>query len=180
MEKHFTTNVFMQYKQNTSFVQPKIARYYSVAPEIAEEDVIVSESIRVNQPFSLYCPVFSSPHPTVSRLPLYSSHRKTVIHIFWTCLTWRFVCIIVQITWMLDDRPITDGDVNVVLSEDKRRLHVLKVCRSQSWFSQQFIDTSVMSQSDVVLYLFACFLVTSNAFGFLLLCILFNYIFVNL
>ncbi|VBB32471.1 unnamed protein product, partial [Acanthocheilonema viteae] len=31
-----------------------------------------------------------------------------------------------QITWYLDDRPIVESDANIVLSDDQRRLHILK------------------------------------------------------
>ncbi|KHJ98443.1 immunoglobulin I-set domain protein [Oesophagostomum dentatum] len=66
-----------------------------VPPDIPDQDSIAMESVKINQPFSLYCPVFSTPLPTI--------------------------------TWYLDDTVMSDGDPNVILSEDKRRLHVIKV-----------------------------------------------------
>jgi hypothetical protein len=32
----------------------------------------------------------------------------------------------VQITWRVDDRPVAEGDANIVLSDDRRRLHINK------------------------------------------------------
>ncbi|KIH59141.1 immunoglobulin I-set domain protein, partial [Ancylostoma duodenale] len=65
-----------------------------VPPDIPDQDSVVLESVKIHQPFSLYCPVFSTPLPTI--------------------------------TWYLDDTVMSDGDPNVILSEDKRRLHVIK------------------------------------------------------
>uniref|UniRef100_A0A1I7X4J4 Ig-like domain-containing protein n=1 Tax=Heterorhabditis bacteriophora TaxID=37862 RepID=A0A1I7X4J4_HETBA len=65
-----------------------------VPPDIPDQDIVSHESVKVNNPFSLYCPVFSTPLP--------------------------------MITWHLDDRSLSDSDSNVILSEDRRRLHVVK------------------------------------------------------
>ncbi len=32
-----------------------------------------------------------------------------------------------QITWQLNEKPLAEDDPNVNLSDDKRRLHILKV-----------------------------------------------------
>ncbi|CAI4229355.1 unnamed protein product [Auanema sp. JU1783] len=65
-----------------------------VPPEIPDQDEIIHESVRIQTPFALYCPVISTPLPTI--------------------------------TWHLNDKPIAEGDVNIVLSEDKRRMHVVE------------------------------------------------------
>uniref|UniRef100_A0A7E4ZRG5 Immunoglobulin I-set domain protein n=1 Tax=Panagrellus redivivus TaxID=6233 RepID=A0A7E4ZRG5_PANRE len=63
------------------------------APEITDPDMIEYESVKENDPFSLYCPVTSHPLP--------------------------------QINWEMNARPLVADD-NVVFSDDKRRLRVLK------------------------------------------------------
>ncbi|VDM47645.1 unnamed protein product [Toxocara canis] len=65
-----------------------------IPPDIPDPHTIITETVVAGQPFSLYCPVFSTPLP--------------------------------QITWHLDDRPIAEGDPNIHLSDDKRRLHILR------------------------------------------------------
>ncbi|CAD6189244.1 unnamed protein product [Caenorhabditis auriculariae] len=37
-----------------------------VAPEMPDQDIVAHESVKVSQPFSLYCPVLSTPLPTIS------------------------------------------------------------------------------------------------------------------
>ncbi|GMT05475.1 hypothetical protein PENTCL1PPCAC_27649, partial [Pristionchus entomophagus] len=65
-----------------------------VAPILRDADDILREAVKIDHPFSLYCPVISTPLP--------------------------------QITWFLDDTPIAESDTNVHLSDDRRKLSVLK------------------------------------------------------
>lgn len=44
-----------------------------VPPDIPDQDVVAEETVLIQGPFSLYCPVFSSPIPEV-RLPPFPSH----------------------------------------------------------------------------------------------------------
>lgn len=53
--------------------------------------------------------------------------QQFVVTLFSLFFFWRCKRLLVQISWYLDDTVMSDGDPNVILSEDKRRLHVIKV-----------------------------------------------------
>ncbi|GMT31155.1 hypothetical protein PFISCL1PPCAC_22452 [Pristionchus fissidentatus] len=80
---------------NPAGVTEKVIRLsVIVAPILRDADDIPREQVKIDHPFSLYCPVISTPLP--------------------------------QITWFLDDNPIAESDTNVHLSDDRRKLSVLK------------------------------------------------------
>jgi hypothetical protein len=73
--------------------------------------LIDQEAHEVGMPFSLYCPVISTPLPQVF---LKSSQGK------------RLPLYFLQISWQMNNRPIAENDANIQMSEDKRRMHIVK------------------------------------------------------
>ncbi|CAJ0582924.1 unnamed protein product, partial [Mesorhabditis spiculigera] len=52
---------------NAAGVAEKVIRLEVIAPpEIPDQDTVTTEVVRIDNPFSLYCPVFATPLPTIS------------------------------------------------------------------------------------------------------------------
>lgn len=73
-----------------------------VIPDIQEPDVVRQIEVKVDEIFSLYCPVTSLPIP--------------------------------EISWFFNERSIPESDANFELSDDRRRLRVLKAKVANSGF----------------------------------------------
>lgn len=76
------------------FTEVPMRLHVIVPPEITNSDIVDLETVKIHDPFSLYCPVITHPMPLID--------------------------------WQVNEKSIEEGDPNIVFSESKRRLRVIK------------------------------------------------------